>query len=119
MIWNANDLEDFLGEEVVDMEGKTVGTFACYWEREERNSILLGVEIPDRSGHTHIVPARGARFDERQSCVQLTFSRDKMVQAPCLACGCEMDGKFEQRIWDFYELPAPGPVTPAPPIGKR
>ena len=111
MMWNGNALEDFLGEEVVDMEGNPVGTFACYWEREQRNALLLGVDIPERSGSTHIVPARGARFNERQTYVQVPFTRDRIVQAPCLACSCEMDETFEQRVWDFYALPMPCPVA--------
>ena len=84
---------------------------AALWEREQRNALLLGVDIPDRSGHTHIVPAQGARFNERQTFVQVTFTKDKIIQAPCLTCGCEMDETFEQRVWDFYELPAPRPVA--------
>jgi hypothetical protein len=53
MIRNVNVLEDFLGEEVVDTEGNPVGTLACYWERKQRDALLLGVDIPERSGHTH------------------------------------------------------------------
>jgi hypothetical protein len=111
MMWNDNALEDFLGEEVVDTEGNPVGTFACYWERQQRSALLLGVDIPERSGGTHIVPARGARFNERQTYVQVLFTRDSIVQAPCLECSCEMDETFEQRVWDFYGLPMPRPVA--------
>ena len=111
---DVNVLEDFLGEEVVDLEGKPVGSFACYWERELRRALLLGVDIPERSGHTHIVPASGARLNERQTYVQVAFSRDKIIQAPCLSCGCEMDEETEQRIWSFYGLSVPEAGTGDP-----
>lgn len=104
---NAAAVEDFLGEEVVDREGIPVGTFACYWEREERKALLLGVDIPERSGHTHIVPAQGARFNERQTYVQVGFTLDQIAKAPCLECSCEVDDAFEQRVWAFYGLPVP------------
>lgn len=111
MIRNLNVLEDFLGEEVVDTEGNPVGTLACYWERKQRNALLLGVDILGRSGHTHIVPAQGARCNERQIYVEVPFTRDKIVQAPCLPCECEMDETLEKLIWDFYGMPAPRPVV--------
>lgn len=105
MMPGANDLEDFLGEEVVDFEGNPVGSFACYWEGGEKKALLLGVDVPDRSGQTHLVPARGARFNERQGYVQVPFLREKIVEAPCLECGCEMDEAIQRRIQAFYELP--------------
>ena len=109
-----NALEDFMGEEVVDKEGNPVGTFACYWEREEKSALLLGVDLPGQSGHTHIVPAQGARFNERQSYVQVLFPKEKIAAAPSLECGCEMDDAFETRIWAFYGLSAPHPVATNP-----
>ena len=115
---NLNVLEDFLGEEVVDMEGNPVGTFACYWEREQKSALLLGVDIPERSGHTHIVPAQNARCNERQTYVVVPFSRAKIIQAPCLACDSEMDEVFERRIWAFYGLPIPGAVA-AEPLSQK
>jgi hypothetical protein len=109
---NANALEDFMGEEVVEVDGKPVGTLACYWEREQRKALLLGVDIPGRSGHTHVVPAQGARLNERQTYVQVSFASEKLIQAPCLDCECELDEAFEQRIWAFYGLPVPRPEAP-------
>jgi hypothetical protein len=58
-------------------------------------ALLLGVEIPERSSHTHIVPAQGARCNQRQTYVKLPFTRSKMIQAPCLPCASEMDEVFE------------------------
>ncbi|MEY2408880.1 MAG: hypothetical protein QOF48_1550 [Verrucomicrobiota bacterium] len=109
---DRNALEDFLGEEVVDKEGNPVGTFACYWEREQKQALLLGVDIPERSGHTHLVPAKGASFNERQTYVRVPFTRDQIMHAPSLACECEVDDDFERRLWAYYGLPvphAPGP----------
>lgn len=102
---DANDMENFLGEEVVDVAGIPVGCFACYWEGGEGKALLLGVDVPDRSGRTHLVPARGARFNERQGYVQVPLLREKIVKAPCLECGCEIDDAIQQRIQAFYGLP--------------
>jgi len=111
MIRNVNVLEDFLGEEVVDTEGNPVGNLACYWERKQRDALLLGVDIPGRTGHTHIVPALGARCNERQSYVEVPYTREKIVQAPCLPCDCEVDEALEERIWAFYGMSVPRPAA--------
>jgi hypothetical protein len=111
-------LEDFLGEEVVDTEGKPIGTFACYWEREEKKALLLGVDIPERSGHTHLVPAQGAKFSERYCDIQVPFSRKQIEAAPCLPCVAEVDDELEAKVWAYYKLPQPIPDPNADPLAK-
>jgi hypothetical protein len=111
---DLNAIEDFLGEEVVDREGDVVGTFACYWERRTRKALLLGVEVRARPGHTHIVPAQGARFNERQTYVVVAFTKKTILEAPCLDCSSEIDEALEHRVWAFYELLAEGGGRPRP-----
>jgi hypothetical protein len=111
MIQNADALEDFLGEEVIDREGTPVGTLACYWERHKRETLLLGVDIPGKSGHTHIVPAFGARCNHRKIYVEVAFTREKIIQAPSVTCEADIDGVLEERIWAYYGMPRSASAT--------
>jgi len=39
------------------------------------------------------------------------FRKDKIVQAPCLNCDCEIDDTLEERVWASYGMSAPRPVA--------
>ena len=100
----SDSFEDFLGEEAVDLEGTPVGTFACYWESETHRPILLGINLPEFSRQTHLVPAKGARLNESQSYVRLAYPKEKIKNAPCLDCECELDGNFERSVYEYYGM---------------
>ncbi len=97
-------LEDFLGEEVVDSDGKTIGSFACHWEYDDGTPIFLGVDLDDTSKRTHVIPAAGTRLNERQSYLKIAFTRKVVQQAPCLDCGSELNADIEQQVYDYYGL---------------
>jgi hypothetical protein len=103
----TTDLEDFLGEEVVDRQGETVGTFACYWHSFEGKVAVLGVEMENDPEKTHLVPVRGMRADERHSCIRLSFSRSKVERAPALDCDQDLEADIEEEVYRYYELEAP------------
>jgi len=101
------EIDDFLGEEVVDRAGETVGTFACYWHSFEGKAFVLGIEVDEDSEHTRIVPARGMRMNERHSCLRIPFSRDQVNAAPGLDCDEELDTHHEEDMYKHYDLEAP------------
>jgi hypothetical protein len=100
--YDAEAFDEFLGEEVVDLSGSPIGTFACYWEHQEGKPVLLGVDVNGNSGATHLLPAKGARLDERKTYVVVHFSKAKVEKAPCLECACDLDPKIERRAFNYY-----------------
>ena len=103
----SESFEDFLGEEVVDCEGETVGTFACYWERDEGKPMWLGIDCDGDQKQTRVAPAKGARLNVKQTYISLPFTREKIEQAPCLDCDAELDAAFEDRLYAYFGMPAP------------
>jgi hypothetical protein len=103
----TTDIEDFLGEEVVDREGETVGKFVCYWHSFAGKAIVLGVDAEDDSDRTHLVPARGMRMDERHSCIRIPFSRATVESAPTLECDEDLEIHHAAEMYTHYRLEAP------------
>jgi hypothetical protein len=101
---DAAPFDDFLGEEAVDSEGTPVGTLACYWEDEEHRPIFLGIDLPKSAQKTHLVPVKGTRLNESQSYVRLGFTREKIQNAPCLDCECELDRNLESHVYRHYGI---------------
>ncbi len=98
----TDPFEDFVGEEVVDSHGNTIGTLACYWEHAEGIPVLLGIDVGEVAHRIHLMPAKGAQPNERQTYVVASYNKDKVRQAPCLDCGCELDRGFEKKVFAFY-----------------
>jgi hypothetical protein len=98
---DAEAFDDFLGEEVVDLNGEAVGTFACYWEHESDKPVLLGIDFETISG-THVVPAKDVQLDTRKAYVVLPFPKEKVRRAPCLECGSDLDRAFERKVFSYY-----------------
>jgi hypothetical protein len=96
--------DDFLGEEAVDSEGTPVGTLACYWENGDQQPIFLGINLPECPRQTHLVPVKGTRLNESQSYVRLGFTREKIQNAPCLDCECELDRSLESSAYGYYGI---------------
>src|SRR5437868_502343 len=102
---SSDSFEDFLGEEVVDVQGLPVGRFACYWEHEHGKPVLLGIHCNGDEKRTHVVPAKGARLNESQTYVATAFPCAMIQNAPALECECELDDGFEERVCAQYSLP--------------
>src|SRR4051812_13638741 len=98
----ADPYEDFMDEEVVDSEGNAIGTLACYWEHEDGKVVLLGIDVGELAHFIHLMPAKGARLDTDQSYIVVNYDKDKVRKAPCLDCGCELDGPFEKKVFAYY-----------------
>jgi hypothetical protein len=101
MTADSDAFDDFLGEEVVDAAGHTIGTLACYWEHEPGNPVLLGIDLESAPG-THVIPAKDVQLDTRKSYVVIPFGKEKLRRAPSLECGAELDRSFEERVFHYY-----------------
>ncbi|MEO7300401.1 MAG: hypothetical protein ABI042_17685 [Verrucomicrobiota bacterium] len=102
MSHDSEVIDDYLGEEVVDPRSQTIGTLVCYWEQKRGGPTLLGIDIGMVEGNTHVVPAKSAEFDERKSCVVISFTKERISRAPALECGSEIDREFEKKVYHFY-----------------
>lgn len=104
---SSESFDEFLGEEVVDPDGNPVGRFACYWERDAGMPVLLGIYLDEQLNRTHVVPAKGAWLNMQQTYVCIAFPRQKVEEAPCLDCDCELDEAFEGRVYAYYGIQRP------------
>src|ERR1044071_7784031 len=95
---SSDSFQEFLGEEIVDVEGHPVGTFACFWEREQDKPVLLGIQCNGDTKRTHVAPAKGAKLNVAQVYVSVMVPRELIRQAPALDCGCELDAVFEAKV---------------------
>lgn len=103
----TTDIEDFLGEEVVDRVGETVGKFVCYWHSVEGKAAVLGVDLENDSARTRLVPVRGMRMDERHSCIRIPFSRMTVESAPALECDEDLETHHAEEMYLHYKLEVP------------
>lgn len=106
--FDSEEFDDFLGEEVVDPNRVPMGTLACYWEHEDGQPVLLGIDIGELSETTHIAPVKGVILDSRKSYVVLNFTKEKIRGAPSLGCACELDASFEKKVFAYYGANALG-----------
>src|SRR6478752_3553229 len=81
-------LEEFIDEEVVDYQGKPIGTLSCYWE-SAKGQLFLGVK-PRGENLVHVVPGLAAVMDEPHSCVILRLDESEVKSAPILVCNQEI-----------------------------
>ena len=102
----ATTLDDYLDEEVVDKNGKTIGTLSCYWEGDEGALVFCGVKIADQD-LVRVVPGDNAQISERHSWVRLGFSAATIRSAPSYDCDQELDGAFERNVYQHYGIENP------------
>lgn len=104
----ASILDDFMDEEVLDKQGATVGTLACYWHSVSGPLVFLGIRV---KGHENIrvVPGRRWQVDERNTCIRLGFDAVNIESAPCLDCATELDAALEHRVYEHFRIRDPQP----------
>ena len=116
---DSEAFDNFLGEEVVDPSGQTIGTLSCYWEHEDGKPVMLGIDVLGPAAQTHVAPAKGARLDDRKSYVVIHFTKEKVQQASRLECGSELDAQVEQKVFAYYGEDAFGYKRTEPETARR
>ena len=101
------DWEDYLGEEVVDRRGDSVGRLECFWTGGDDKPEFLGISTEEDRNHTFVVPASLSRAEERYSCIRLTIPAIKVRQAPRLECDQPIDTAFHKRLGEHFHLDTP------------
>ena len=103
MIEFASVLDDFMDEEVLDKQGKVIGTLACYWQSLAGLLVFLGIKV---KGHecVRVVPGRPSQVDERDACIRLGFDGADVESAPRLDCATELDATLERTVYEHFRI---------------
>jgi hypothetical protein len=103
MIDFASVLDDFLDEEVVDQQGTTIGTLACYWNSVSGLLMFLGIKLKGEQ-RVRVVPGRRSQVDDRHACIRLGFEAEDIASAPYLDCDTDLNPPFERRIYEHFHF---------------
>jgi hypothetical protein len=103
LVRRAATLDDYLGEEVVDEQGKLLGTLSCYWEAADGRLVFCGIQMADQDG-VRVAPGNGAQISERHSWVRVACPASKARTAPVFGCEHELDGELERAVYDHYGI---------------
>ena len=99
---DSETFEDFLGEEVVTSDGIPIGTLACFWEHDDGQPVLLGIDLGSLTNEIHLLPVKGARLNTNKSYVVVEYSKEEVRKSPVLDCGSELDPKLERKVFAYY-----------------
>jgi hypothetical protein len=94
-------LDDFLDEEVVDNQGLTIGTLACYWKSVSGLLIFLGIRVKGQES-VRVVPGRRSQVDDRHACIRLDFEAEDIASAPHFDCDNELGATFERSVYEHF-----------------
>jgi len=103
MIEFASVLDDFMDEEVVDKEGTTIGTLACYWQSVSGLLVFLGIKVKGQES-VRVVPGRPSQVDNRNSCIRLGFEAEDIESAPRLECATDLDESLERTVYQHFRI---------------
>ncbi|HUR44439.1 MAG TPA: DUF2382 domain-containing protein [Candidatus Saccharimonadales bacterium] len=107
------DLKQFIGYDVVDRKGNSVGRLECLWSDHTGKPAFLGVRTGWFLSKTHVVPARRAEASERGT-IRLPYTELKIKQAPCYESELELNENIEREVDEYYSLAWEQEQTPAP-----
>jgi len=100
---SAAVLEDYLDEEVVDRNGKLLGTLSCYWEDGDGQLVFCGIHM-NNAEEVRVVPATDVQVSERQSWVRVNYPASVVRKAPAYDCDNELDAQFERTVFEHYGM---------------
>src|ERR1041384_6690499 len=103
MIDFASVLDDFLDEEVVDQQGTTIGTLACYWNSVSGLLMFLGIKLKGEQ-RVRVVPGRRSQVDDRHACIRLGFEAEDIPPARYWDCDPDLTPPFERRIYEHFHF---------------
>jgi uncharacterized protein (TIGR02271 family) len=115
--WRRFDrnLEDYIGYDVTDRNGKEIGTAECLWADHTGEPAFLGVRTGWFLGRTHVVPAQQVEVSQSGRRIRLPYSEEQVKQAPSYEPGDELSDAQEQEVYSYYGIRSaqPAQVKPA------
>src|SRR5438105_12351018 len=95
-------LEQYIDHDVIDQNGKKVGTLMCLWSDHTEQPAYLGVQTGWVFGKTHVVPADAAQVNPQSGTIRLPYTEQKIKDAPSYDPGAELDDTTQQQVRSFY-----------------
>lgn len=98
------DLQRYIGYDVVDRNGNSIGTLECLWADHRGEPAFVGVRTGWFIGKTHVVPANSVEVSERGHRLRLPYTIDKVKNAPAYDAESEMTLEKEREVYRYYGL---------------
>jgi uncharacterized protein (TIGR02271 family) len=104
--WQRFDrhLDQYIGYDVVDRNGNSIGTLECLWADHRGEPAFVGIRTGWFLGKTHVVPANSVEVSERGHRLRLPYTTDKVKNAPAYDGESEMTEEKEREIYRYYGL---------------
>jgi len=100
----SRDLSQFVGYDVVDRNGNSIGTLDCIWADHTGEPAFVGVRTGWFLGKTHVVPAESVEVSEQGHRLRLPYSDEKVKNAPAYDADYDMTDEKEREIYAYYGL---------------
>ena len=101
------DLEDYLDAEVMDVDGKQIGTLRCFWADGEGAPAFVGVKSSSANDGTLVVPVALVQPNEYHCCVVIRASQEQLRGAPILPCDESLSPEVEEQSYQAFEITPP------------
>ncbi len=99
----VQDIAQWRGDDVVDVNGEKVGTLAhVYYDAESDEPLFLGLRVGRLRPRLVLVPAEGARVGKRQ--IQIRRPKEEVDAAPRLDLDAELRVEDEPAIFQQFAL---------------
>lgn len=108
-MFEADDIRDWRGEDVIDTEGTKIGTLeSVYYDTASEQAVFASVKVGIVGRHRlAFVPLEGARVSPRA--VRVTADKKLVKDAPSIDTDGELTAAQEPEVYAHYGLPyAPG-----------
>jgi sporulation protein YlmC with PRC-barrel domain len=103
----VEQVEDWVGQEVVDSEGEKIGKLDDVFFDLQTNAATLGAVKTGLMGRkVYVVPLTGASLGREH--VRVAFRADAVKDAPAVGDDGEITTGDEQKLFDHYDLQSPG-----------
>lgn len=109
----AQQAQRFVSYEVMDAEGRKVGTVASVWvDGATGQPEFVAVNSATNQGGTSILPLAGTNPNETSRQLRVPYSADQIMGAPQFEATANLSEQDEQRIYQHYgvrrsEAPSP------------
>lgn len=121
----AQQAQRFVSYEVMDAEGRKVGTVASVWvDGATGQPEFVAVNSATNQGGTSILPLAGTNPNETSRQLRVPYSADQIMGAPQFEATANLSEQDEQRIYQHYgvrrsEAPSPTGLAAGQASGRQ
>ncbi len=89
--------------DVLDRNGKKIGSVDALWEDFSRQAAFIGVKTSWLGmGKAHVIPTQSASVNHGKHQIMLPYEEDIVKNAPAFDAEDEIDRPSEDKIYDYY-----------------